>query len=329
MQLTLSCLASTLSRYSLTSTFLTYIFDKMGSFAPSEKSETEIQNILDRYAAGLKFSARAPIIHQPSEAGLKYEEIFFPSYDGVPLEGWFIPCHNSTKLIICNHPSGFTRAGHPSHLEPWRSIFAATGNTIEVNFVPDYRILHDAGYNVLTYDLRNFGQSGPANSGLLSGGKFEARDVIGSIIYARSRPDTEDMTIGLLSRCLGFTASLWAMHLFPKFFEDGNVRCLAGPQPISAISAMERNFERDGVPIKKMEQVDKVCRVTTSFGIHELGPRQPAKSTSLPTFVYQVRDDAWTKPEDVQIIFDNMPVSEKKLHWIEGSTRRWDGYLFF
>lgn len=218
---------------------------------------------------------------------------------------------------------------YKSDLEPYRTIFASTGNTIEVNLIPDYQILHDAGYNVLTYDLRNFGQSGPANTGTLSGGKYEARDVIGSLQYVCSRPDTKDMAICLFSRCLGFTASLWAMHLFPQFFHDGNMRCLVGPQPISAISAMERNFEGDGVPAEKMDDVDRTCRMQTSFAIHELGLREPAKSASVPTFVYQVKDDLWTKPADVQIIYDNMPVEEKKLHWIEGSTRRRDGYLWF
>lgn len=303
--------------------------NKMGSIAQQPKSEAEIQKVLDRYAQGLKMSARAPMLHDPSEAGLQFEEVFFPSYDGVALEGWFIPCSGSSKLVICNHPAGFTRAGHPSHLEPWRTFFAVTGNTIEVNFVPDYKILHDEGYNVLAYDMRNFGQSGPGNSGMLSGGKYEARDVIGSIVYARSRQDTKDMKIALLSRCLGFSASLWAMSLFPQFFENNNVRCIAGPQPISAISAMQRNFERDGIPAEKMDYVDKVCKMTTNFGIHELGPRKPAKNANVPTFVYQVRDDLWTRPDDVQTIYDNMPIQEKKLYWIEGSTRRWDGYLFF
>ena len=296
----------------------------MGSIA---KSDQEIQQILDGYSKTLRAPPRCPILHNPSEAGLKYEEVFFPSYDGVPLEGWFIPCPNSTRLIICNHPMGFTRSGHPSHLEPWRSIFAATGNTIEVNFIPDYKILHDAGYNVLTYDLRNFGQSGPANTGTLSGGQYEAPDVTGSLIYARSRQDTKDMTMGLFSRCLGFTVSLWAMHKSPQFFKDGNVRCLVGPQPISAISAMERNFERDGVPMEKMEDEDRTCRLQTSFGIHELGPREPAKSVCVPTFVYEVRDDLWTKSDDVQMIYDSLPIEEKKLYCIEETTRRWDGYL--
>jgi len=26
-------------------------------------------------------------------------------------------------------------------------------------------------------------------------------------------------------------------------------------------------------------------------------------------------------------MFDNIPVADKKLQWIEGTTARWDGYL--
>lgn len=293
------------------------------------KTAEQIQQTLDRYAKGLRMTARAPMLHHPGEAGLRFEEVNFSSFDGTPLKGWYIPCPNSQKLVICNHPAAFTRAGLPSHLEPWRSIFAATGNTVEVNFIPDYEILYGAGYNVLTYDLRNFGQSDSANDGLLSGGRNEAFDVVGSIVYARGRADTKNMSIGLFSRCLGFTASLWAMKLFPQFFEDKNVRCLVGPQPISAITAMKRNFERDGIPMEKMDYVDQVCQEITGFGIYELGPREPAKCASIPTFVYQVRDDIMTLPEDVQIVYDNMPSAEKKLYWIEGTSRRWDGYLFF
>jgi hypothetical protein len=48
------------------------------------------------------------------------------------------------------------------------------------SLIPDYKILHDAGYNVLAYDLRNFGHSGAANGGIASSGIFEARDVAGS-----------------------------------------------------------------------------------------------------------------------------------------------------
>jgi uncharacterized protein len=36
-----------------------------------------------------------------------------------------------------------------------------------------------------------------------------------------------------------------------------------------------------------------------------------------------------TRPEDVQSICDAIPVEQKKLVWIEGTTRRFDGYNYF
>jgi hypothetical protein len=36
-----------------------------------------------------------------------------------------------------------------------------------------------------------------------------------------------------------------------------------------------------------------------------------------------------TDPSDVQTMFDNIPVADKKLHWIRDTSARWDGYLEF
>lgn len=35
---------------------------------------------------------------------------------------------------------------------------------------------------------------------------------------------------------------------------------------------------------------------------------------SVPTFLYQVRDDLYTTPDDVRANYDSIPVAEKKLH---------------
>jgi hypothetical protein len=67
----------------------------------------------------------------------------------VPIEAWFIPAAGSSKLIIANHPLGFSRSGIPTHLRPWHTDWAPSGNGFEVDLVPDYKILHDAGYHVL------------------------------------------------------------------------------------------------------------------------------------------------------------------------------------
>jgi uncharacterized protein len=135
-------------------------------------SKEQIDDILDRFADGFSQQQRSPVLHSPSDQGLDYEDVTFPARDGVPLEGWFIPAAGSENLVILNHPMGFTRSGMPTHLEPWRSVWAASGNGFEVDFVPDYRILHDAGYHVLTYDLRNHGSSSVIVTGARSHGPF-------------------------------------------------------------------------------------------------------------------------------------------------------------
>lgn len=67
--------------------------------------------------------------------------------------------------------------------------------------LPDYKALHSVGFNIICYDIRNHGIGDQGSGGTCGAlGYYEARDVVGSLTYARSRPDTKDSTIGLLSR---------------------------------------------------------------------------------------------------------------------------------
>ncbi|WP_394824496.1 alpha/beta hydrolase [Pendulispora albinea] len=296
--------------------------DTRNAPAPTEEQiDAILQRMADRYAQQL----RSPILHSPSEQGLSYEDVTFPSLDGVPLEGWFIPAAGSDRLIIANHPLGFNRAGLPTYLEPWRSIWGPSGNTAEVNFVVDYEILHDAGYNVLAYDLRNAGLSGAANGGIASSGIFEARDVLGSLRYVRERKDTRDMAVALFSRCLGCSSTFHAMVQDPRAFEG--VRCLLGSQPVTPKTISERMLALAGVPAGRIDDLDTYIVRRTGIGFAAREPRVWAKSVCVPTFLYQVHDDVLTTPSDVQTMFDNIPVADKKLHWIRETTARWDGYL--
>ncbi|MFI0424710.1 hypothetical protein [Spongiactinospora sp. 9N601] len=69
---------------------------------------------------------------------------------------------------------------------------------LEINFIPDHRILHEAGFNVLAYDLRSHGHSGEGN--------------VGSLKYARDRRDTRDMAVGPFGRCLGGHPAAFAAY---------------------------------------------------------------------------------------------------------------------
>jgi hypothetical protein len=290
-------------------------------------SDEQINRILDATADSFERQLRSPILHSPSEQNLDYEDVTFPALDGVPLEAWFIPAEGSDKLIIVNHPMGFSRAGIPAHLEPWRSIWSSSGNAFEVNLVPDYKILHDAGYNVLAYDLRNFGHSGAANGGIASSGIFESRDVLGSLRYVRNRRDTRDMTIGLFSRCLGCSSTFCAMTKDRQAF-DG-VRCLVGPQPVTMKIIMTRRLALSGIPADRIQDLEQRLVLRTSIGFGPRAPQEWAKNVCVPTYLFQVHDDVLTDPSDVQTMFDNIPVADKKLHWIRGTSARWDGYLEF
>ncbi|GAA4499521.1 hypothetical protein GCM10023191_046570 [Actinoallomurus oryzae] len=283
---------------------------------------------LDAIADGFSTSGRSPVLHTPAEHGLRFEDVTFPSEDGTPLEGWFVPAEGADTVVIVNHPRWFSRSGLPSHLEPWRSAHAATGNDVEVDFVPDIAILHSAGYHVLAYDLRNFGLSGAANGGLTTGGNLESRDVIGSLRYVRSRPELRDAKIALFGRCLGANAILFAMERAPSEFAD--VRCLVACQPLSARMVLTRNLERQGIPVECLDELDRRIRLRTGFGLDSMSPARAARSVRTPTLVYQVHDDLMTRPADVQAVFDAIRDDvPKDLLWIHGTTRRWDGYLHF
>jgi dipeptidyl aminopeptidase/acylaminoacyl peptidase len=144
------------------------------------------KNFLQTLAYGLSKPPKTPILKTPKDYGLEYEEVSFTTEDGVTLKGWFIP-GDSKNIIISNHFSPGNKYGFAGHLE---GLDFAGG--FEVNFLPRYKALHDAGYNVFAYDLRSHGESGDSESGVTGVGYFEWQDVLASIDYIRNRKETSD-----------------------------------------------------------------------------------------------------------------------------------------
>lgn len=226
---------------------------------------TDVQSsqMIDGLADFFATSQRSPILRRPDEYGMAYEDVFFPSLDGVGLEGWFIPA-DSDRLIICNHFMPGNRYGYPGHMEPWTGF-----GGFEVNFLPQYKALHDAGYNLLVYDLRNHGRSGSGNGGIVGIGLLEYRDVIGSLRYARSRKDTSIMNTALLSVCLGGNSTIVAMHKYPDEF--AHIKALLALQPVSARPFVEVASEKAGIG-NGADLFDAAILKRTGFHMDELSP---------------------------------------------------------
>lgn len=280
---------------------------------------------LDAMANGLAYASRSPVLRSPAEAGLAYEDVTYASSDGTPLEAWFIPCDGSDKLIVSMHAFGFNRYGFPAHLEPWRSAFGP-GNDTEINFILDYEILHAHGYNILTFDFRNHGHTAAANGGLQSNNRFEARDVVGTLAYIRSRPDLADMSVGLFARCMGANATFRAAHDHPGLLDD--VRCLVAPLLLSPQAFLDTTLESMGLDAHA-DEVARRHHTITGAWVQDGTVSAWAPAISTPTLTYGVHDDSITRASDLEEAYDAIGTTEKSMFWIRDTTARWDGYTYF
>ncbi|PAB59290.1 alpha/beta hydrolase [Anaeromicrobium sediminis] len=286
---------------------------------------SELQNMMNQVVSALVHARRSPILRTPEDEGLDYEDVKITALDGVELDAWFIPAE-SNKVIICNHFSPGNRYGYPGHLDEYN-----TSGGFEVNFIPKYKALHDAGYNVLTYDMRNHGTSQEANDGISTVGAYEWQDVVGSINYIRNREDTKDYRISLQSNCMGAEATFIALEKMPEAFES--VEALVAAQPLSGEPMIQRMVDGAGMSPEMydvaIEAYDKALREQTGFGVDRYDMPKIAHLVKIPTLLLQVKEDLMTKPFDMENIYANLGTEDKKLVWVEGTPMRFHGYTYF
>ena len=120
----------------------------------------------------------------PSQLGLRFEDISFTADDGYELNSWYIPAHQSTKAVIFVHGLGADRH------EGMRWFSA----------------IHKAGFNILALDLRNSGKNRPAFSSM---GYFEKKDVQAAVDYLYRQ--TQVQSVGIFGTSMGAVTSIMAM----------------------------------------------------------------------------------------------------------------------
>ena len=120
----------------------------------------------------------------PSQLDLSFEEISIQVDDGHTLSGWYIPAEASDKAVIFIH-------GHGADRHEGMRWFKA---------------VHQAGFNILAFDLRNQGKSAKSFSTM---GYFEKRDVIRALDYLQQQKQIE--SIGIFGTSMGAATSIMAM----------------------------------------------------------------------------------------------------------------------
>ena len=134
----------------------------------------------------------------PSQLDLSFEDISFQSDDGNDLSGWYMPAEKSDKAVIFVH-------GHGADRREGMRWFKA---------------VHQAGFNILVFDLRNQGNSTKSFSTM---GYFEKQDVIGALDYLQQQKRIS--SIGIFGTSMGAATSIMAMVDDPRIvagvFEAG------------------------------------------------------------------------------------------------------------
>ncbi len=151
--------------------------------------------------------ARQPLWATPAQVGMDYEEISFPARDGVRLSGWFIPAAADAEqagTIVLLHGWGWNRLGFAA--DDMLANLTGTGN---VDFLGLIQTLAKAGYNVLTFDQRNHGESAPA--GPVTFGQQEAQDLLGAVAYLEGRSDVDMARLGVLGFSMGANTMLYSL----------------------------------------------------------------------------------------------------------------------
>ena len=123
---------------------------------------------------------------RPSDAGLRYEEVTFPSRDGTRLSGWFVPAVGMPKGTVLHfHGNAQNMTAHFSF----------------VSWLPR------EGFNVFVFDYRGYGKSEGR-----PGRKGVHEDSCAALAYLRSRSDIDTGRILVLGQSLGGANALAAIH---------------------------------------------------------------------------------------------------------------------
>lgn len=282
----------------------------------------EQTQMLETLAQGLSTPPRLPVLRTPEEYGLNFEEVSFSTQDGVKVSAWLMRAEGSNRIVLSNHFSPGNKYGFAGHLE---GLDFAGG--FEVNFLPRYKALVEAGYNVLAYDLRMHG--GSADGVGISGvGFYEWNEVLAALNYVRTRDETKDMDISMYSMCMGANATMNAMNKHPEAFEG--VKSMIAVAPLKGRTTIERNCGQMGIDVEEgVAAFQPIYNKITGLTVEDHNIIPKAAGITVPTFFVQVRDDMNSNWKDVQAMFDLAPTEDKKIHYIEGTPWRFQGYNYF
>lgn len=260
----------------------------------------------------------------PGDLGLQFETVHFPAQDGLRLAGWFVPAK------VTN--GGATAVTPPTavlvHGWPWNRLgeaaedpLNALDGTEPVDLLRLLLHLHNAGYHVFSFDLRNHGES--AAMPPVTFGVQEAKDLLGALDYLNGRSDVDAARIGVIGFSMGANTLLYALP------HTERVKAAVAVQPVS-VGVFAGNYGRyllGPLATVVLPLAEMIYRSAGGFQFDSIRPASAASSAgSVPILYVQGTGDPWGSTADVQAMADVTPRAEGPL-FVE-SVGRFEGYRY-
>lgn len=256
----------------------------------------------------------------PADIGLAYEAVQFPATDGVRLAGWFIPAKADSlrkgATVVLVHGWLWNRLGDAAE-----DVLANVNGATPVDFLRLALHLHNAGFNLLMFDLRNHGESAampPVTIGLT-----EARDVVGAINYVNGRSDTDPDRTGVVAFSTGANALLYATE------HSDAIKAGIAVQPTTPTTFIERyaTYLMGPIGMLIVPLVELFYKLQGGINFDQIRPISAAASAEdVPILVIQGDGDAWGSVMDAEQITAVLPNGSGPI--IAETSHRYGGYQY-
>ncbi len=259
---------------------------------------------------------KSPVFNNPNAFGLEYEDVTFKASDGVKLSGWLIK-GGTNKVIIQSHFGvQCSRSGYSPKVQGMIKMWDK-----DIEFLNQAKYLVEAGYSVLMYDFRNHGESDQGTCPWITWGPEESKDVIAAVDFISSHPDYTESSIGLLSICMGTSATALAYGVENGLQNYKNIKALVSIQPLT----YEKFVKAMGVPNFLVKSANKPIQERTGIDFSKNTFMPNVKHITAPTLVIQNQNDPWTSVKLVQEYYNEIQ-AEKAMLWLDIEKKRAAAY---
>ncbi|MBU0580605.1 MAG: alpha/beta fold hydrolase [Candidatus Margulisbacteria bacterium] len=216
----------------------------------------------------------------PENYGMIYEKVVFNTKDGLHLVGWLIPApKKSNKTIILCH--GILNA--------------------KDFFLPEAKLLHEAGFNVIAYDLRAHGES---EGNFVTFGCQEKYDLEAILDYLKKNQSSWLKNVGILAHSLGAATAILAASIRKEIKSLIVINCFANIEDDITywVTKLGHLPYWPFVPIAL-----KSFRKELKVNLKEISPISFITKLKIPVFFMVSEKDEVTNPNDSKMLYEKKP----------------------